>query len=124
MIKGGILRILSFCIFLFFSGCSVARHADQIQTLQDLGRSQKEIDVYVREKTRKYTALKKDIVNERIDKGLSRELVIKKYGEPTFIQKTEEGGEEYTYRHPAEYFSDNSVRLYFGTKGRLVSWKK
>lgn len=79
---------------------------------------------FVARQERGFLRLKQDIQRDFLQKGMSRELVIKKYGEPVFCDPADsEIAQSCLYRPPTEYFSADKVYLYFDQQECLHSWK-
>ena len=129
------------CLFLllaFSAGCSPG-----VLALKRLGSSQKEMQRYVNRQEKGFLRLKQDIESGRLQKGISKESVVKKYGDPVFCDVAESGtpthpvasgasaesagNPEITqsclYRSPTEYFSTDKAYLYFNQQELLISWK-
>jgi hypothetical protein len=77
----------TFCLFLLVvvsAGCS-----QRVLLFKRLGSSQKEMQKYVTRQEKGFLRLKQDIERNLLQKGISRERVIKKYGEPVFCDPAE-----------------------------------
>jgi len=125
------------CLFLLFIAC--AGCSERVLLLKRLGSSQKEMENYIARQERGFLRLKHDIQGNRLQKGMSRQAIIKRYGEPVFCDPTESGTPTHPiasgaaadleiaqgclYRAPTEYFFADKVYLYFNRQELLHSWK-
>ena len=92
--------------------------------LKRLGASQKEMQRYVTRQERGFLRLRQDIERNRLQKGIPKNIVTKKYCEPVFCSATEDQIlQSCLYRSPTEYFSADKVYLYFDRQESLHSWK-
>lgn len=115
-----------FCLFLllvFSAGCSPG-----VLALKRLGSGQKEMQRYVDRQEKGFLRLKRDIEGNRLQKGMPKESMIKKYGDPVFCDAAESSGaseiaQSCLYRSPTEYFSADKAYLYFSRQELLHSWK-
>ena len=131
------MLVKSLCLLLLLAMC--AGCTQKILVLKRFASSQKEMQSYVAKQEKGFLRLTKDIQRASLRKGISKESVIKKYGEPVFcdtatpcligqasvLPPAAEGGiaQSCLYRDPTEYFSTDKVYLYFDRQDRLHSWK-
>jgi len=80
-----------FFLFIVCAGCS------RLLLLKSIASSQKQMEAYIARQKKGFLRLKQDIQRNRLQKGISRETVIKRYGEPVFCDPAEGG----TPTHPA-----------------------
>jgi len=104
------------------NGCALVKYSDQIEVLKEIGRNQGEIQDYLNRQEELFELLLEDIENENLEEGVSKQYVLKKYGEPIY-SKDIENTEKFLYRHPVEYFSCEKVYLYFNDSGKLEHWE-
>ena len=117
MVKAIIVLLL-----VFFSGCTVVRHSQQISTLRKVGASQKQMQSYVARQEKGFNRLRKDIERKRLKVGISQREVVSLYGEP--ILEKEVGDKiQWLYRHPTEYFNSDRAYLYFNSSNTLIGWE-
>ena len=111
-----------FFLFIVCMGCS------RLLLLKSIASSQKQMETYIARQKKGFLRLKQDIQRNRLQKGISRETVIKRYGEPVFCAAQENPidigiSQSCLYRAPMEYFSADKVYLYFDQQELLHSWK-
>jgi hypothetical protein len=83
------------CLFLLFIACTGC--SQRVLLLKQLASSQKEMENYIARQKKGFLRLKQDIQRNRLQKGMSRQAVTKRYGEPVFCDPAEGG----TPTHPA-----------------------
>ena len=111
-----IFIITQILILFFCSACS--------QPLRTLMRVTKEQDAqakYISVQEKKFKVLIRDIEEQRIRIGYSKQHCIKRYGEP-IRENQEEGQVVLLYRRPRDFFPSQKVYLYFDQKGLLKKW--
>jgi hypothetical protein len=111
-----------FFLFIVCTGCS------RLLLLKRIASSQKQMETYIARQKKGFLRLKQDIQRNRLQKGISRETVIKRYAEPVFCNAQESPldigiSQSCLYRAPTEYFSADKVYLYFNRQESLHSWK-
>lgn len=119
-------RILVYFLIFSLEGCSYLSHWDQLMTLKGFSDNRKEAEKYVRNQNESFDKLLYDIQNNRLKKGTSKRVIRSRYGDPVFCKANEDriGVEDAClYRHPLEYFSIDTVYLYFDENNKLNSWK-
>jgi len=79
-----------FFLFIVCMGCS------RLLLLKSIASSQKQMETYIARQKKGFLRLKQDIQRNRLQKGISRETVIKRYAEPVFCDPAEGG----TPTHP------------------------
>ena len=121
---GSICRVVTGYFILFLlSGCSPQFNSEGLGTLSALSRNRAEMDVYMRRQAEGYSRLIRDYEDSVLQKGLSKEGIISRYGDPVYCRVSEDGsGERCLYRQPAEYFPSSRIYLSFDGEDRLVLW--
>ena len=114
------------CLFLLCLVC--AGCTERVLLLKRFASSQKEMENYIARQEKGFLRLKQDIQRNLLQKGMSRQAVTKRYGEPVFCDCPEsptdlEIAQSCLYRAPTEYFSADKVYLYFNRQEFLHSWK-
>jgi len=125
------------CLFLLFIACTGC--SQRVLLLKQLASSQKEMENYIARQKKGFLRLKQDAQRNRLQKGMSRQAVTKRYGEPVFCDPAEGGtpthpiasgapldleiAQSCLYRAPTEYFSADKAYLYFNRQEFLHSWK-
>ncbi len=111
--------------FLFFAGCVFIKHAQQLSVLGAVGKSQKEISIYVDKQRRLFRDLVEDIKKGNLTKGLTASEVVRRYGEPVLSWKDRSNSfhQKLLYRDPVNFFTSDKVYLYFDRKDKLIFWE-
>ena len=107
------------CIILFSSAFNCC--AEGLGTLIELGKSQAEIQKqYVRE-TKTFETVKKAIETGSIKKGMDKDAILSKYGEPVVIMDNPDGKHKDWIYKPAEssFFEGIRATLFFTADGVL-----
>lgn len=119
-----ISRPIKFLIifFIIISGCAYLTHIDGLSTLDSLGKSQEDIDRYIKNQEKLFYVLREDVANKNVYTGLTKKDIIKKYGEPVLNKNIDSGNEKsvFLYRHPIKYYSNTRIYLYFGYSDKLT----
>lgn len=115
--------LLGYLIVAVLGGCVVL--SDELQTLKDVGKSQVQINVYVRKQNRRFLKLLKYYKKGRLKIGISKAWIISAYGQPILVKSLDDNlaKEVFLYRHPTNYFKSDKIYLYFDKSDKLVRWK-
>ena len=83
------------------------------------------MDAYMYRQIEGYSRLLRDCESNTLQKGLSMDDIVSRYGEPLDCRAAEDGsGKKCLYNHPLEYFSSSRIYLAFDDEEKLVSWVK
>lgn len=120
-------EILFFILFFSFfsSGCAVMRYSEGINTLKELSASGSEINEYLIAQEEKFLLLRDKVLSGQLEKGISKELFIKKYGDPVTRSPEDQnsGKEVMLYRHPTGFFDSDRIYAVFDEEDSLESWE-
>lgn len=107
------------CLFLvvFICGCGQG-----VNTLVMISKEQEDQHRFVESQKGKLEALLFDIQEGKLEIGISKEEVVRTYGEPV-IEKEVNGQKEYLYRDPLDFFSPQKAYLYFDKADTLVKFE-
>ncbi|MDD5729999.1 MAG: hypothetical protein PHN57_02605 [Candidatus Omnitrophica bacterium] len=91
-------------------------------------KNEAEIKDYVDKHEEYFAKLKKDVKNNGLEKGVSKNDILIRYGEPILWGSPECGkninvSECCLYRMPTRFFHTDKVYLYFDDKDNLSSWE-
>jgi hypothetical protein len=120
---------LRFFIYFFpfiVTGCASMRYSEQLQTLKEIGKSQKEIQRYIDEQEVFFYKLRDVVKNNQLQPGIPKRDFINTYGEPIISREVSNNPpikEVLLYRHPTHYFSSDRIYLYFDESDKLVYWE-
>jgi hypothetical protein len=106
------------------SGCSGLSHKiDAIHTLIGLGHNEKLKARAIKQETENFHNLKRYIIEEKIQKGITKEAASKKFGQPVVIL-SENRGQEWIYKPgQASWLGGEKIYLYFNESGTLEEWE-
>ncbi|MCF7870941.1 MAG: hypothetical protein K9L77_02710 [Candidatus Omnitrophica bacterium] len=106
-------------------GCAFFSKLPQLLTLKRVSSSQKQMERCVEKKKKYLKKLKKDIDENKLEKGITYRRFIKLYGEPVLEKDSGKKNikKVLLYRHPTEYFNTDKVYIYFDLSDKLVSWE-
>jgi hypothetical protein len=105
-------------LFIFF-GCS-GRIFNLICLNSSVSSLQKETDI----SQTKFDKLLEDIKLDKLKSGLSKQNIMRFYGEPVLVKRIGSSpGEEWLYRAPLEYFETPKVYLIFDSQEELLKWR-
>jgi hypothetical protein len=122
IINSAVMAFLGFCL----AGCVYISHYSQVKELKNLAASEDDIQKYLKKQENGFSALRDDLRNNRLKKGLSKKEIISRYGCPIFCKNPgnrPEIKETCLYRRPTEYFYTDEVYLYFDNKEKLYDWE-
>jgi hypothetical protein len=107
------------CIVLLSS--TLDCYAEGLGTLIDLGRSQAEMQKQYACETKAFKVVKKAIETYTIKKGMNKDSILAKYGEPIVIVSDADGKHEDWIYKPAEssFFKGIRATLFFTAEGVL-----
>lgn len=108
------------------SGCALITNFDGALALKRLGDSQRDNENYLKRQEKLFYRLVSDIRANRLEKGLSEQQILSKYGQPVLSKPVEDNSqtkEVFVYRHPMQYFSSGTIELYFNERKQLYSWE-
>ncbi|MBP7089040.1 MAG: hypothetical protein KBB01_07085 [Candidatus Omnitrophica bacterium] len=117
-------RLVIICWSVFFlQGCIL--FTPELDTLKEIGRSQKEINSYLTKQKKRFLILVRDVKKERLIKGMLKAKFLRRYGEPVLSKKNSDSLEQeiMLYRHPTKYFDSEKVYVHFDKEGRLIHWE-
>ncbi|MFH0790687.1 MAG: hypothetical protein V2A64_03550 [Candidatus Omnitrophota bacterium] len=78
---------LGIVLFIFIlSGCAVITNFDGVLALKRLGDSQRDNENYLKRQEKLFYRLVSDIKANRLEKGLSEQRILSKYGQPVLSQ--------------------------------------
>jgi len=115
--------LLGYLFVFILGGCVVL--SDELQALKDLGKSQAQIDSYLKRKNRRFLKLLKHYKKGVLRIGISKSRIISVYGEPVLTKSLDDSlvKEVFLYRHPTDYFKSDKIYLYFDKLDKLVRWE-
>ena len=104
-------------------GCVVL--SDELQALKDVGKSQVQINAYVRKQERRFLKLLKHYKRGWLRVGIAKSKIIAAFGEPVLVKNLDDNlaKEVFLYRHPTNYFKSDKIYLYFDKLDKLVRWE-
>lgn len=110
-----IAMALSF-LLVFTAGCGPA-----LKTLIEAGKSQTQMQEIYKTETKRFETVKKGIKSGAISKGLSKEKIVQRYGEPVVIVSDSQTGREKWVYKPASssFFEGAKIYLFFDNDGAL-----
>lgn len=114
-----------FLIFIL-EGCCLMPEYGPLMNLKNLEDNRAQMNKDIEKKEGLYKKLELDLKDKRLQEGISRQEIIRRYGEPIFSRPVEGplgAREALLYRHPTAYFSSDMVYLYLDDKENLVSWE-
>lgn len=110
-------------VAVFFSSLAYAESG--LSSLIEVGKSQKEIASALDQETKNFEKVRSDVVNGSLNKGIFRDDVKRKYGEPVIkFDKDRDNPETWIYK-PANVSFFDGVKIYlkFDDKGILSEIK-
>lgn len=124
MIKTRYLLPFLFIGIVSISGCANLRgNMNTIQTLIELGKSEKDKEKILKQETMNFEKVKKYINSNKIEKGISKDIAVKKFGEPVLIFSEPEA-ERWAYKAAdASWLSGEKIYLFFDKDAKLVKWE-
>jgi len=111
-------KFLSYLLLLvFISGCG-----EGVNALIKISKEQESQQRFVADQRNKFKLLLIDIEGGHLERGISRQQVIRRYGEPV-IEQVEDMVTACLYRDPLDFFAPQKVYLYFGQDDNLVNFE-
>ena len=111
---------------VWFSGCGVLTHWDQLMTLQAMSENQTQQQKYVEAQDKNFKKLLEAIVSENFKADFPDQESFKKaFGDPVFTEKITKSGqtlEEWLYRFAVKFKDSEKVYLYFDASGNLTDF--
>ena len=104
-------------ILIFISGCG-----ESVNALVNVSKEQEFQQRFVAQQKDKFKLLLVDIEGGHLKKGISKQQVIGRYGEPV-IEQAEDTVTGCLYRDPLDFFASQKVYLYFGQDDNLVNFE-
>ena len=117
--------ILVYCFLIFISGCAILEHKDQLLTLKSLGDDQDRQKKFIERQEKNFKLLLSDIEKGALKKGTTRRQILSRFGEPISIKEIGDDPmflEQFTYRHPEQFFGSEKVYLFFDKNQALAEW--
>ena len=117
------LQVFFICLFwlLWHSGLVFG---EGLGTLIEVGKSQKEMQKALEGETRTFNDLKEALEKGELDKALTGDEILKKYGEPVLISDEGLGKEKWMYKPgSSDHFTGTKIYLYFDEAGNLTGVK-
>lgn len=118
-------RILCAVVSVIAFWCTSAHSAD-LKTLMEIGASQADIAKTLREQTKIYDGVKSAVDAGAIKKGMTSDVVRRKYGEPVInVYDKKHDASKWLYM-PAEstHFKGEKIYLYFDKENKLIESEK
>ena len=115
-----------FISVLFFSGCSVVTHAQQLLTLQAYSDNKKVQEAYVHTQDKKFDALVAAIHDGSIGKYKTQQEFVKAFGDPVIILDVEKDGvscQQWLYRYAVKFQNAEKAYLYFDKAGLIQKYE-
>ncbi|MFH1782072.1 MAG: hypothetical protein ABH848_00440 [Candidatus Omnitrophota bacterium] len=115
-------RLLLIFLCISLSGCSVAKHADQLLTLKAFATAQDEINKDVSLSREHFDKMLEDYREGSIKEGLRKSFIISTYGPPVLTKVGDAEGvdEIFIYRDPLKYLSSDKLYISFNEKNKIV----
>ena len=108
---------------LLLCGCS-GLNSQGLGALQSAAQSQVQIGHSVALEQKKFQRLVADVRADRLHKGMLKDAVMARYGDPVLAEPvSSSGGRILLYRDPVRYFNTDRVYLSFDGRGMLYDWK-
>ena len=107
-------------------GCAKLAHIEQLLTIKGLSDNRDVQAEFVTQQNENFDRLVQAVTAGEIQSGIKREVFLKKFGEPVFRRPVTIDGkeqEEWLYRYATKYSGAEKVYVYFGTEGKLLTWK-
>ena len=118
--------LFSGLVLIFACGCSTLTNMDKLLQVKSLSDNQSMQQKLVEEQNKKFEALLDVVKNNRLQEYPDKDSVLKAFGEPIFMQTTQDGGmtkEKWMYRYSEKILGSEKVYLYFDGTGKLVDHK-
>ena len=106
---------------LLFTTCAYAG----LKELMEVGRNQDRMAKALKKETKNYNKVKKAIISEKLEEGMSAEKIKKKYGEPVIdIYDEKKSANKWLYM-PAtsSHFEGEKLYLFIDEENTLVGWR-
>lgn len=115
------------CVLMIsLEGCTGITYYSQLMALKRFQANAQEIDEHLRIQAESFNRLIDDVKNSRLQKGVSKAEIIRRYGYPAFCKDTDAEAdvkEVCLYHYPGKYFNTDKVYLYFDKHENLYSWE-
>ena len=104
------------------AGCA---NLDKMLVLKSLGKSQKQMQGYVKRQDALFEKLVRNLIKGRLKLGTSKVKIVATYGEPIIEFKRYQNTDEkvFLYRYAKDYFNSDKVYLYFNKSEELIRWE-
>ncbi len=114
-------------VTIFFSGCSILGHMDELLTLKAVGDEQAAMDREVGQQKKKFALLVEATKKDSFLKDYStKDKIRRRFGDPVFTRPETKDGQElelWLYRHGTKFSEGDKVYLYFNPTANLMSWE-
>lgn len=115
---------LIFIVVISICGCvGLGEKIEGMQTLIELGKSEKYKEQILRQETINFRRAKRYIQGKARKEELSKDIALSKFGEPVLVFYETEG-EKWVYKAGNKnWFNAEKIYLFFDTEGRLTNWE-
>lgn len=115
-------KILLFFTILLVGVFIVNVYSASLSDLLRVGRSQDEIQDALKSETKNYNKISGAVADNEIKKGMLKEDIFNKYGQPSVIVKADEGQTKAVYKPSNKsYFDNEKVTLIFDENNILLN---
>lgn len=109
---------------MVISGCAnLGQRMEILSRLIELNKNEKYKTKAIRQETINFKRVKRYINQGKIEKGISKDMAISKFGEPVLIF-TEAEGQGWVYKAGnTDWFKGEKIYLFFDQDDTLINWE-
>lgn len=109
---------------LITSGCvGLGGNVGALRLLVKLGQNDKLKQQTIKQETENFRKIKDYINSNKIEKGMSSELAVKKFGKPILVL-SDSGAEKWSYKpSDADWIGGEKIYLFFNNEDKLFDWE-
>jgi len=123
MLRSKRFNFLLFVALTGFSGCVGPIKSERLGTLWDLKKGDESLSESLKQETKNFETLRESLVTGKIKRGLTKDLVRSKAGEPVVVYSTK-AGEKWAYKSAGKsWFRGPKIYLFFDFAGELSDYQ-
>ena len=108
---------------IYFSGCAGPIKSERLGTLLELKKEDERLSQTLEQEAKNFDTLHKAIVTHEIIRGVSRDLIKNKAGEPVIIYPEKEG-EKWVYKKAGgNWLKGPKIYLFFNSTGEVSDYQ-
>lgn len=124
--KSTVLKIFVLILLLPLGGCAKLKHLPQLLTLKAVAEETDSMDEYVESQDKKFKKLLTDVQDGKLEKGLTVDATVKRYGDPIYSKTVEHNGGQANrllYRYAVKKNDSEKVYLFYNQGNQLIDWQ-